>query len=91
MLRMLRALTGDIRYEQLINEFEDKEEIGMCELLDKYENMGWERGMEQGMDINLVDNLKSLMKTMNLTLDKAMDALQVPQAKREYYAEKMLL
>ena len=82
-LRMLRALTGDIRYEQLVNEFQDREEIGMCELLDKYESIG----MEKGMDITLVKDLKSLMQTMNLTLEKAMDALRVPEGRRSYYAE----
>ena len=88
-LRMPHALTGDIRYEQLVNEFQDMEEIGMCELLDKYERIGVEKGMEKGKDITLVKALESLMQTMNLTLDKAMDALRVPEGRRSYYEEMM--
>lgn len=50
---MLSALTGDVRYEEIVPELQEeekeKEGIGMCELLDKYENRGVERGMAQGM------------------------------------------
>jgi len=57
----------------------------MCELLDKYEN----RGIERGREGTLIENLQSLTETMNLTIDKAMEALRVPEEKRAYYAKKM--
>ena len=51
---MLKALTGDDRYEEIFPDLqEEKERIGgisMCELLDKYENRGREAGMAQGME-----------------------------------------
>ena len=47
-LRIIHALTGDIRYEQLITNIEGKEEIRMCELLDKYENRGIQKGLREG-------------------------------------------
>jgi len=50
LLGMLRALSGDERYEELsrILTREEKEEISMCELLDKYEKRGERRGERRG-------------------------------------------
>lgn len=50
---MLKALTGDDRYEEIFPDLQEEKErtggISMCELLDKYENRGREAGMAQGM------------------------------------------
>lgn len=50
LLMMLSALTGDVRYEEIVSELQEEEKekggIGMCELLDKYENRGIEKGLE---------------------------------------------
>ena len=78
-------MTGDMRYEELIPDFREKEKVGMCELLDKYENRGIRKGKENAQ----VDNIKALMETMDLTIDKAMEALKVPKKKRDYYAKKV--
>ena len=52
MLLLLKALTGDNRYEEIIpamqEEQEEKGGVSMCELLDKYVNKGMEAGMEVG-------------------------------------------
>jgi len=92
-LHLLRALTGDVRYEELIPEFREREAVGMCELLDKYENRGiakgLKRGRKEGREGNLIENLQSLTETMGLTVDKAMEALRVPESKRSYYAKKL--
>ena len=93
-LHLLRALTGDARYEEIIPELlKEKEEVGMCELLDKYENRGMEQGLKQGLkqgqEGTLIENLQSLTETMNLTIDKAMEVLRVPEEKRAYYAQKV--
>lgn len=54
LLMMLSALTGDVRYEEIVPELQEEEKekggIGMCELLDKYENRGVERGIARGME-----------------------------------------
>ena len=84
-LWLLGALTGDVRYEELIPEFQGREDVGVCELLDKYEN----RGMKKGEETTLVANIKALMETMGLTMDKVMEALKVPEKKRAYYAKKV--
>ena len=44
-----------------------------------------DEGMEQGIELNQTDSIKKLMKNMNLTIDQAMNALEVPEDKREKY------
>ena len=41
--------------------------------------------MDEGMEIKETDSIKKLMKNMNLTIDQAMNALEVPEDKREKY------
>ena len=41
--------------------------------------------MDEGMELNETDSIKKLMKNMNLTIDQAMNALEVPEDKREKY------
>lgn len=47
LLFLLKAITGDDRYEEilpvLIQREKEKGEVTMCELLDKYENIGENR------------------------------------------------
>lgn len=66
LLMMLSALTGDVRYEEIVPELQDEEKekggIGMCELLDKYENRGMERGLAQGMERGLAQGMAQGME-----------------------------
>ncbi|MCH5341316.1 MAG: Rpn family recombination-promoting nuclease/putative transposase [Acetatifactor sp.] len=51
LLLMLKALSGDIRYLKIRNAMSEEEREGnitMCELLDKYENRGIQKGIQQG-------------------------------------------
>ena len=48
LLQMLYALTGDTRYRNLSKEVDGKENVKMCELLDKYEKRGERRGEKRG-------------------------------------------
>lgn len=50
-LRMMRILTGDDRYEEMLLKIAEEEKegkIGMCELLDRYWNQGVEKGLTEG-------------------------------------------
>ncbi len=53
LLLMLKALTGDARYEEIIPDMQKEQEnvgeVSMCELLDKYEKRGMQTGMEMGI------------------------------------------
>ena len=41
--------------------------------------------MDEGMELKETDSIKKLMKNMNWTIDQAMNALEVPEDKREKY------
>ena len=72
LLLMLKALTNDKRYYRILEtltEEEKKGEVTMCELLDKYENRGIQKGIQQGesrfaalseklLGLNRIDDLK---------------------------------
>lgn len=84
LLRMLKALTGDGRYEAIIQEMpetEKKGEITMCELLDKYEN----RGIATGR----VEDIRNLMETMKWSAEQAMTALKISDGDKEKYMARL--
>ena len=68
LLLMLEALTGNQRYLKIIKTLTEKEkrgEITMCELLDKYENRGIQKGesrfaalSESLLNLNRIDDLR---------------------------------
>ena len=51
---------------------------------------GMEEGKTEGATENTMHNIRSLTETLRLTVDEAMDALQVPIEKREYYRSKLI-
>ena len=98
---LLRELTGK-DFEIADNE----EEVNMLESMKRLFEVERVKGMEEGMSKGLmkgkeegwiegktegvIENIRSLTETLHLTVDAAMDALQVPTDKREYYREKLL-
>ena len=66
---MLRALTNDDRYAEMLaalTEEEKKGEITMCELLDKYENRGMQKGIQEGMqqgELRLAALIEKLLRS----------------------------
>lgn len=79
LLRMLKAITNDVRYEQIIPQIKNEEDVTMCELIDKYEKIGCDRAR--------IGAIKSLMKNLKWSLEKAMDALDIAADEREYYGK----
>jgi predicted transposase YdaD len=49
------------------------------------ESRGEKRGIEIGEESTIILNIKNLSETLKLTVDQAMDALKVPEDKRDYY------
>ena len=47
----MAAMTGDKRFEETINDLNGKERVTMCEVLDRVEAKGIEKGIEKGADI----------------------------------------
>ena len=50
LLTLMSAMTGDNRFEETINDLKGKENINMCEVLDRVEARGIEKGIEQGIE-----------------------------------------
>lgn len=64
-LLLMQALTGDNRYEQILPQLEKKEKQGgitMCELLNKYENRGIQKGIKKGEKRGTQKGIKALVK-----------------------------
>jgi len=51
LLMLMSAMTGDKRFEEIIDEANAKEVVNMCEVLDIVEARGIEKGREEGADI----------------------------------------
>ncbi len=83
VLLMLHALSGDVRYLDMVNTIGEQGGETMCELLDEC----WNNGVSQGISQRLEQDIKNLMKTMKFTMEQAMDALLVPNEEREMYAD----
>lgn len=97
LLLMLKELTQDERYEEIISSLREEERetggMSMCELLDKYENRGLERGISQGISQGkietLLQNIQALMRNMKVTAEEAMKILDVPVEERAEYLAKL--
>lgn len=50
LLTLMSEMTGDNRFEETINDLKGKENINMCEVLDRIEARGIEKGIEQGIE-----------------------------------------
>ena len=67
LLTLMSAMTGDNRFEETINELKGKEKVNMCEVLDRVEARGIEKGRQEGT----INTLISLVKDGILSLDEA--------------------
>ena len=47
-LKLMSVLTGDRRFEEVISDLPQEKGVNMCEILDRVENRGVERGLAQG-------------------------------------------
>ena len=63
LLTLMSVMTGDNRFEDSINEANEKEAKYMCEVLDIIENRGIERGLEKGRQegADMVSKLNELL------------------------------
>ena len=58
LLTLMSVMTGDKRFENSINEANEKEAKYMCEVLDIIENRGIEKGLEKGLERGLEKGLE---------------------------------
>lgn len=86
LLRMLKNLTGDARYLTILKEIqkdEQKGEVTMCELLDKYWNdgvaTGIQKGIQKGIQQGTFSTLVSLVKQGLLQVVDAAKQLDITE------------
>ncbi|MSD17540.1 hypothetical protein GKE72_16105, partial [Eubacterium ramulus] len=48
-----------------------------------------DEGMEKGIELTQTASIKKLMKNMGWTIDQAMEALDIPEEKREKYRQEI--
>ena len=63
---------------------------GMEKGIEKGIEQGIEKGIEKGIELNQTDSIKKLMKNMSWTIDQAMNALEIPEDKREKYRQTIV-
>ena len=51
LLMLMSVMTGDTRFEEIIDDMNEREARNMCEVLDIVEARGMEKGIEKGADI----------------------------------------
>ena len=73
----------------LADKFLDKAELDEIKEVMRMTRLG-QMLMDEGMELKETDSIKKLMKNMNLTIDQAMNALEVPEDKREKYRKTII-
>ena len=68
----------------LADKFLDKAELDEIKEVIRMTRLG-QMLMDEGMELKETDSIKKLMKNMNWTIVQAMNALDVPEDKREKY------
>ena len=71
----------------LADKFLDKAELDEIKEVIRMTRLG-QMLMDEGMELKETDSIKKLMKNMNWTIDQAMNALEVPEDKREKTARQ---
>ena len=72
----------------LADKFLDKTELDEIREVMRMTRLG-QMLMEDGMEISQKESIRNLMKNMNWTIDQAMNALEIPEDKREKYRKSI--
>ena len=72
----------------LADKFLDKAELDEIREVMRMTRLG-QMLMEDGMEISQKESIRNLMKNMNWTIDQAMNALEIPEDKREKYRKSI--
>ena len=88
LLMLMSAMTGDKRFEEVIDEANTKEVMNMCEVLDIVEARGIEKGREEGAD--LISRLNTILAKEG-NLDKIIKANTDKKYRKELLEKYNLL
>ena len=62
LLMLMSAMTNDYRFEETINDVKGKENVTMCEVLDRVEAKGMEKGIAKGREEGIKEGIKKGIK-----------------------------
>jgi len=79
LLMLMSAMTGDKRFEEIIDEANKKEVVNMCEVLDIVEARGIEKGREEGIEKGREEGA-DLISRLNTILAKEGDLDKIIKA-----------
>ena len=71
VLNLMKIITGDNRYEEVLQSFSGEERISMCEVLDKIEKKGIQQGIKQGIQQGSQNILIELVKDNIISISEA--------------------
>mgnify|MGYP000941158052 CR=1 FL=1 len=85
LLTLMSVMTGDKRFEDSINEANEKEAKYMCEVLDIIENRGIEKGLEEGLEKGRQEGADMVSKLNELLLNEGnIDKLRRANTDKDY-------
>ena len=85
LLTLMSVMTGDKRFEDSINEANEKEAKYMCEVLDIIENRGIEKGLEEGLAKGRQEGADMVSKLNELLLNEGnIDKLRRANTDKDY-------
>ena len=92
LLKLMAVLTKDHRFEDVLYE-EGEKVTTMCEVLDRAEARGIEKGRAEGriegVETTRFESIKNVMATQKMTAQQAMDALLIPESERPKYMSRL--
>ncbi len=88
LLMLMSAMTKDYRFEETINEVKGKENLTMCEVLDRVEARGIEKGREEGIKEGTVQVLISLVNDGILSIADAAKRADMSEESFRRYLEQ---
>ena len=75
-LKLMSVLTGDRRFEEVVSDLPQGKGVNMCEILDRVENRGVERGKLEGMTQIYYTEMHYSADQIAQKLDKPIDQIQ---------------
>ena len=84
VLKMLSVFTGDSRFSDFITQ-EGGRPATMCEVLDRAENKGKEKGKENAR----LEDIRTIMESLQITAREAMALLKLPEEDWPMYESRL--
>ena len=88
LLMLMSAMKKDYRFEETINEVKGKENLTMCEVLDRVEARGREEGIKEGIKEGTVNILISLVNDGILSIADAAKRADMSEESFRRYLEQ---